>query len=42
MKTTLGFKKITRTNATITQNSGIFPVNYGNLAVNMRVIIFST
>jgi hypothetical protein len=35
-------EKITRSNATITQNSGLFPLNYGKLAVNMRVINFST
>jgi hypothetical protein len=40
-KTILGFKKIIRKSAT-TQNSGLFPLNYGNSAVNMRVINFST
>jgi hypothetical protein len=42
MEITLGLKKITTKNATITQNSGLFPLNYGNLAVNMRVINLST
>jgi len=42
MKIALGLKKIKRTNVTITPNSGLFPLNYGNLAVNMRVINLST
>jgi len=40
-KIPLGMKKITRKNAP-TQNSGPFPLNYGNLAVNMLITNFST
>jgi len=40
MKTKLRLKKITRTTATTTQNSGLFLLNYRNLEVNILSLTF--